>query len=46
LDRRVQRINLLQEIFNDELMAIDSNFLPRLNENDLLRGDRNIYKNV
>lgn len=42
LDRRRYRIALLQELFNDEIMAIDKNFLRRLGENDLYLVDRNV----
>lgn len=40
LQRRQYRVSLLQEIFNDELMKIDANFLRRLHENDLLQEHR------
>lgn len=40
LDRRRYRIALLQEIFNDAIMAKDVNFLRRLSENDLHNEDR------
>lgn len=42
LDRRRYRISLLQEIFNDDLMSKDKNFLRRLNENDLCSEDRSV----
>ena len=42
LDRRRYRIALLQEIFNDELIKKDKNFLRRLNENDLHLEDRSV----
>lgn len=42
LARRRYRIALLQEIFNDAIMAKDKNFLRRLGENDLHIEDRNI----
>lgn len=40
LVRRRQRINLLQELFATEIAKRDPNFLPRLNENDLVEEDR------
>lgn len=40
LQRRSYRITLLQEIFNDALMAKDINFLARLKENDLHQSDK------
>lgn len=40
LQRRQYRVSLLQEIFNDELMKKDPNFLRRLHENDLLQEHR------
>lgn len=42
LARREQRINLLQELFATEIAKVDPNFLPRLNENDLVAEDRAI----
>lgn len=42
LARRRYRIALLQEIFNDAIMAKDKNFLRRLGENDLHVEDRNV----
>jgi CRISPR-associated endonuclease Csn1 len=42
LERRRLRITLLQEIFNDEIMQKDSNFLRRLSENDLHLEDRGV----
>ncbi len=42
LDRRRYRIALLQELFNDEIMANDKNFLRRLGDNDLYLVDRNV----
>lgn len=40
LQRRQYRVSLLQEIFNDEIMKKDPNFLRRLHENDLLQEHR------
>ena len=42
LERRKFRITLLQEIFNDEIMKKDNNFIRRLNENDLHLEDKEI----
>lgn len=39
LKRRKYRISLLQEIFDEELMKKDPNFLRKLNENDLKTED-------
>lgn len=40
LKRRQFRVDLLQEIFNDIIMAKDVNFLRKLDENDLKSEDR------
>lgn len=42
LVRRHQRINLLQELFAEEIEKTDPNFLRRLDENDLQKEDRTV----
>ncbi|VTX49423.1 CRISPR-associated endonuclease Cas9 [Fusobacterium nucleatum] len=41
LKRRKWRLNLLEEIFSDEIMKIDSNFFRRLKESSLWLEDKN-----
>lgn len=40
LDRRKERINLLQDLFAEELVKVDSNFFLRLANSDLYREDK------
>ena len=46
LKRRKWRLNLLEEIFSDEIMKIDSNFFRRLKESSLWLEDKNSKEKV